>query len=147
MFFNQIPQAQGMPAAPQMPQAPPMAGPANAVDPRLAQMMQAAQAQQQGMLPQGATTAPGAQPGQGTPGLDFIKLLMMMNRGQGAGAGPMSGGVGAVPPQSLNMPFSLSTDGPSGSSGNNILNLIGQIIKATQGPQAQTAMPTAAPSQ
>jgi hypothetical protein len=70
----------------------------------------------------------GGMPGgaqQVTPGLDIMKLLMMMKQG---GNGPMSGGVGAVPPPSMHMPYSL----PAGGGQNNgIYDLITRILGKT----------------
>jgi hypothetical protein len=83
------------------------------------------------MTPQGMPPGlvPGAAQGaatQGqTPGLDILKLLMML---KSKGVGPMSGGVGAVPPQSLGMPYALNKGGNDG-----IYDLIAKIIGATGG--------------
>lgn len=70
---------------------------------------------------------PPQQQGQGTPGLDILKLLMQMKQ---RGAGPMSGGVGSVPPLSQNMPYSLSQSGEGQGIYDMIAKLIGQTGKA-----------------
>jgi hypothetical protein len=77
----------------------------------------------QGMQPPGMS-AMGGQGMGGTPGLDILKLLMAM---KSKGASPMSGGVGAAPPPSLNMPYSLSANG----SNTGIYDLISKIISST----------------
>lgn len=77
-----------------------------------------------GMLPPGMPPAPPGSGPQATPGLNIIKLLSMMQR---KGNGPLSGGVGAVPPPSLNMPYTL----PAGGKSSDIYDLIQKIIGST----------------
>lgn len=126
MFFNQIP-PQGGPAQMPAQAVPPQAGapmppgmPSPGMPPGMPPPMMPPP---QGIAPQ--------QGQQGTPGLNILKLLMMMkNRGNG----PMSGGIGSAPPPSLGMPYSLSANG-SGSGQSDVYSLIAKIL-GSNGQQA-----------
>jgi hypothetical protein len=159
MFFNQIPQQANPPQVqPQMPQITPPSAvpqqipqvpgmPPGGMPPGAQPQAQQGGGQsplQQALLQQimahaGAQTSPGGS--SGTPGLDLLKLLMMMQQQKRGGAGPMSGGVGSIPPQSLGMPYSLSNSGDSGSLG--IYDLIAKAIQSggTGMPGASGASP------
>lgn len=125
MFFNQIP-PQGGPAQMPMPSQGPPPGmlPPQGMPPG---MPAPPMMPPPGMQPPGMGMPPPPQQGQqGTPGLDILKLLMMMKQ-KGSG-GPMSSGIGSVPPPSLNMPFSLPANG---SENDGIYSLITKILGKT----------------